>query len=206
MQLPLEEIRGTGLGGIDRDDEVFALRNLAKVLHWSGKFAEAIPLARDVLELAPSDAESRYIIACCLANLGLRDEALEEYDNLFADGIGYPRAYLPYGELLAASGQFEQAKAYFAASDLAKPRQRDHLRIPGTGAPGSWRNQVCRRSPSQSQRTTRKSRQGKVEITFCPLHLYPLIAGNSQRESSQRNDLTEGRDGTRRKIANLRVP
>ena len=121
MQLPLEEIRGKVLAAIDRDDEVFALRNLAKVLHWSGKFAEAIPLARDVLELAPSDAESRYIIACCLANMGLRDEALDEYDTLFADGIGYPRAYLPYGELLAASGQFEQAKAYLLLAILRSP-------------------------------------------------------------------------------------
>ena len=120
-QIELEEIRAKVVGAIDQEDEVFAIRNLAKVLHWSGKFAEAIPRARDVLELAPRDPESRYIVACCLANLGQVEEALEEYDLLFADGIGYPRAYLPYGELLAASGQYEQAKAYLLLAILRSP-------------------------------------------------------------------------------------
>ncbi len=127
LQLTFEEIREKVQASIDKEDEIFAIRNLAKVLHWSGKFAEAVPRARDVLELAPQDPESRYIVACCLANLGRYEEALEEYDILFADGIGYPRAYLPYGELLAASGQYEQAKAYFFTSHLAPSRQSLHL-------------------------------------------------------------------------------
>lgn len=121
MQVTLEEIRAQVVADIDQDDEIFAIRNLAKVLHWSGKFAEAILRARDVLELSPKDSESRYIVACCLANLGQADEALEEYDLLFADGIGYPRAYLPYGELLAARGQYEQAKAYLLLAMLRSP-------------------------------------------------------------------------------------
>lgn len=121
----LEEIRQKVVSSIDRDDEIFAIRNLAKVIHWSGKFEEAIPLARDVLDLAPGDPESSYIVASCLANLGRTQEALEEYDLLFADGIGYPRAYLPYGELLAANGELEQAKAYLLLAILRKPDSAD---------------------------------------------------------------------------------
>jgi tetratricopeptide (TPR) repeat protein len=39
------------LGQIDQEAQAFALRNLAKVLHWAGKFEEAVPRARDVLEI-----------------------------------------------------------------------------------------------------------------------------------------------------------
>ncbi len=114
-------IRKRVLDAIDKDDEIFALRNLAKVYHWAGKFEEAIPKALDTLELAPGDAESRYIIASCQANLGYTDQALAEYERLFADGVGYPRAYLPYGELLASQGQYESAKAYLLLAVLRTP-------------------------------------------------------------------------------------
>ncbi len=125
IQTQLEQMRQRTLTAIDRDDEIFALRNLAKVIHWSGKFQEAISLARDVLDLAPGDPESRHIIASCLANLGRTQEALEEYDLLFADGIGFPRAYLSYGELLAANGRLEQAKAYLLLAVLRNPDSPD---------------------------------------------------------------------------------
>lgn len=125
IQADLDNLRKQVLGSINRDDEIFALRNLAKVIHWSGKFEEAIPLARDVLDLAPGDPESSYIVASCLSNLGRTQEALEEYELLFANGIGFPRAYLPYGELLAADGQLEQAKAYLLLAILRNPESAD---------------------------------------------------------------------------------
>ncbi len=121
IQRAFDEIRERVLASIDIEDEIFAIRNLAKVYHWAGKFEEAVPLARDVLELAPNDPESRSIIASCLANLGRRDQALEEYERLFADGIGYPRAYLPYGELLLSAGHYESAKAYLLLAILRSP-------------------------------------------------------------------------------------
>ena len=121
LQEPLDNIRQRVLAAIDQEDEIFAMRNLAKVLHWAGKFEEAIPRARDTLELAPNDPESRFIVASCLANLGKTEQAIDEYELLFADGIGFPRAYLPYGELLAAQGQWEQAKAYLLFAILRNP-------------------------------------------------------------------------------------
>ncbi len=106
------------LGQIDQEAQAVALRNLAKVLHWAGKFGEAIPRARDVLAILPKDPESRFILARCLSNMGRSGEALEEYDQLFANGVDYPRAYLPFGQLLAETGNLEQAKAYLLIAVL----------------------------------------------------------------------------------------
>ncbi len=110
------------LAKIDQEAQAFALRNLAKVLHWAGKFEEAVPRARDVLEIIPNDPESRFLLARCLSNLGQREEALKEYDQLFANGVDYPRAYLPFGQLLAEMGLLEQAKAYLLMAVLHDPK------------------------------------------------------------------------------------
>ena len=110
------------LGQIDQEAQAIALRNLAKVLHWAGKFEEAVPRARDVLEILPKDLESRFILARCLGNLGRSEEALEEYDQLFADGVDYPRAYFPFGQLLAETGNLEPAKAYLLMAVLYDPK------------------------------------------------------------------------------------
>ncbi len=96
---------------IDPQAQGIALRNLAKVLHWAGKFGEAEPLARDALELLPEDPESRHVLAGCLRVRGKEEEALREYERLFAKA-DLPRAYFPFGELLAKQGQWERAKAY----------------------------------------------------------------------------------------------
>lgn len=106
------------LGQIDKEAQSFALRNLAKVLHWAGKFEEAAPRAIDVLKLIPNDPESRFLLASCLSNTGQKEEAIAEYDKLFANGGDYPRAYHPFGELLAEIGNLEQAKAYLLMAVL----------------------------------------------------------------------------------------
>ncbi len=50
-------------------------------------------------------------MAGCLRVRGKREEALREYERLFAKA-DLPRAYFPFGELLAKQGQWERAKAY----------------------------------------------------------------------------------------------
>ena len=110
------------LGQIDKEAQGLALRNLAKVLHWAGKFEEAAPRAKDVLKIIPNDPESRYILAGCLSNTGHKEEAIDEFDKLFANGGDYPRAYHPFGELLAEIGNWEQAKAYLLMAVLHNPK------------------------------------------------------------------------------------
>jgi tetratricopeptide (TPR) repeat protein len=100
------------LGEVDPLTHGYALRNLAKVLHWAGKYIEAELRARDALKLVPDDPESRFVLADCLKNTGRFEEAIQEYEALFASGLSYPRAAEAYGRLLATNGSFEQAKAY----------------------------------------------------------------------------------------------
>jgi tetratricopeptide (TPR) repeat protein len=100
------------LGTIDPVINGCALRNLAKVLHWSGKYFEAESRARDALKLIADDPESRFVLADCLKNTGRMEEAVDEYEELFANGLSYPRAAEAYGRILATMGRFEQAKGY----------------------------------------------------------------------------------------------
>jgi tetratricopeptide (TPR) repeat protein len=109
------------LSAIDTELQGFSLRNLAKVLHWAGKFEEAALRARDALELLPNDPESRFVLADCLNNIGQPEYALLEYEKLFANGEDYPRAFHPYGELLAEAGKLNQAKAYLLLAILQNP-------------------------------------------------------------------------------------
>jgi tetratricopeptide (TPR) repeat protein len=101
---------------IDFRSHGVALRNLAKVLHWSGKFAEATPRAIDALRLIHNDPESRFVLADCYVNLGMEEEGFRQYEILMATH-DYPRAYLPYGQLLAERDELTTAKEYltFAA-------------------------------------------------------------------------------------------
>ena len=103
-----------------------AFRNLAKVLHWAGKFEEAAPRARDAIRLLPADLESRLILADCLQKTGRPREALDQYEQLFQIG-DYPRACLPYGELLVEQAEFERAKPYLLRAVLSD-RKNDRAR------------------------------------------------------------------------------
>lgn len=100
------------LGTIDPVTNGCALRNLAKVLHWSGKYFEAESRARDALKLIADDPESRFVLADCLKNTGRMEEAVDEYEELFANGLSYPRAAEAYGRILATMDRLEQAKGY----------------------------------------------------------------------------------------------
>lgn len=98
-----------------------ALRNLAKVLHWSGKFAEALPRADDAIELLGSDPESRLIMADCLNQLGFTDRAIAQYEILFADTPGYELAFLPYGTLLYDLARYDEARYYLLMAGVVAP-------------------------------------------------------------------------------------
>jgi tetratricopeptide (TPR) repeat protein len=118
LQPQLSSIEQEVLAGLDHRAHGVAHRNLAKVLHWAGKFDEAIPRARDALNALNDDPESRYVLADCLKNRGQYDESLSEFETLFSNGKDYARGYEPFGHLLAELGRFEQAKAYLLLATL----------------------------------------------------------------------------------------
>ncbi len=106
-----------------------ALRNLAKVLHWAGKFSEAAPRALDALELLPDDPESLLVLADCLTQMGRYDEALARYDHLLNTHSLYFRAVLPFAELLVARQEFDRAKPLLqSAIELYEANDPKHTR------------------------------------------------------------------------------
>ncbi len=117
----LRQTHDSHLEKIDRQEHGIALRNLAKVLHWAGKFSEAAPRAKDALKWLGDDAESRFVLADCLKNMSKPDEAIGQYELLFAKFPGYFRAFLPYGELLTDQGEDEQALGYLLLAVLQEP-------------------------------------------------------------------------------------
>ena len=119
-------------GAIDLPRHGVALRNLAKVLHWSGKFDEAAPRASDALELLPGDPESRFVLADCLKNMGDLQGALTQYELLFEDEPFYARGLLPYGELLVELELYERAKAQLLLAVLRQPDNPYALFLLGT--------------------------------------------------------------------------
>lgn len=110
-------IRDKVEGSVDREATTVAFRNLAKVLHWAGKFEEAIPRAQDALDLNLADLESRFVLADCLFNMRREEEAFEQYEHLSRIG-DFPRAYLPYGEMLADRNRLVEAERYLTQAVL----------------------------------------------------------------------------------------
>lgn len=108
-----------------------AMRNLAKVFHWAGKFEEAETYARRGLEVLPEDPESRFVLADCLTNLGRPHAALEEYGRLYPTVDRFPRGYLPYAELLKHVGDYQQAKAFATLAIAYRPENAYRYRLLG---------------------------------------------------------------------------
>ena len=70
---------------IDRERQAIAFRNLAKVLHWAGKFEEAIPNAINATQLVPDDLARDWFVMgdCLLKQLGRDQESYLVYEQLF---------------------------------------------------------------------------------------------------------------------------
>ncbi len=47
-----------------------AYRNLAKTMHWAGRYEESAPHARDALEYLIEDSESRFVLGIASRTLG----------------------------------------------------------------------------------------------------------------------------------------
>lgn len=122
---------------IDKTAQGVALRNLAKVLHWAGKFDEAAPRAADALTRIENDLESQYLLAECLRQMKRNNEAMFQFERLFEIEPNYDRGYIPFGLLLADGGHLPAAKMYLAMGVVLHPDRDDahhalgavHLRL-----------------------------------------------------------------------------
>ena len=110
---------------IDRRAQGVSLRNLAKLLHWAGKFDEAAPRAADALTLIEGDLESQFLLAECLRQIKRTDESMVQFDRLFELEPNFARGYIPFGTLLAQEGHLTAAKAYLSLGVLLNPKRDD---------------------------------------------------------------------------------
>jgi tetratricopeptide (TPR) repeat protein len=119
-----EELQAASKRVYDRIDLAahgIALRNLAKVLHWAGRFEESAPRAMDAMVLLPDDPESRFVLADSLRHMGDNKGALQQYELLFSGTNDWGRAYFPYAELLVELNEFAKAKPYLLLGILRDP-------------------------------------------------------------------------------------
>ncbi len=112
-------------GRVDLVAHGVAMRNLAKLLHWSGKFDEAAHSAADALVLIEGDLESQFLLAECLRQIGRSDEAMQQFDILFDLDPNYVRGYIPFGILLVDQGHLTAAKVYLALAVALYPDRED---------------------------------------------------------------------------------
>jgi tetratricopeptide (TPR) repeat protein len=121
MRERIASVQAKVLSEVDTRAQGISLRNLAKVFHWSGKYAEAEPLARDAIEMLGECPESRFVLADSLKNLGRPKLAAQQYERLYEVEPHFGKGLQPYGELLASLGEFKAAKAYLMAAVLREP-------------------------------------------------------------------------------------
>ncbi|MFW6108361.1 MAG: tetratricopeptide repeat protein [bacterium] len=108
---------------VDRRSEGAALRNLAKVLGWAGKFEESRRLALDALAVLGEDPESCFLVGVAACVLGDGEQAAAYLRRAIATSPGYGHAHYWLGETLAAQGRLEEAIAHFQRAEalLADP-------------------------------------------------------------------------------------
>ena len=99
---------------IDPYEEGVSFRNLAKVYHWSGKFNEALPMAKRALQLIHDDAASLFIAGECERLAGNTDEAIAYLDQLIAVEPFHFDAHVSLGMLLADRQQYEVAALHLS--------------------------------------------------------------------------------------------
>ncbi|GAB5405372.1 MAG: tetratricopeptide repeat protein [Aureliella sp.] len=115
------------MGRLDVRANGVAMRNLSKVLHWAGKFREAVRPADDAIELLGNDANARLVLADSYHQLGQDQSARIHYEILMRDFPEYTSAYVPYAAFLIdmskpdAADSLSQAEALLLTAGVVRP-------------------------------------------------------------------------------------
>jgi tetratricopeptide (TPR) repeat protein len=127
--LSLDQLRANAVAGVDQSvlDRIdhtaqgIAMRNLAKVMHWAGKFEVAAPRARDAIRILGGDAESQFILADCLRWMGRVDESVAEFERGVQAYPEYYRGLQRYGQLLLELEDYESARDMLVVASVGFP-------------------------------------------------------------------------------------
>ena len=122
----IEEIKQQVEGSLDERAHAIALRNLAKVLGWAGKWEEAGKLAERAAQMAPDDAESYLNEGLTAASMGDLEKAIPLYQKALELDPYLHRAYYSLGNALHQKGRDEDAVESYERALLIAP---DHAEI-----------------------------------------------------------------------------
>ena len=124
-ELAIEEVTERVLGGLDYRAHANALRNLAKVLGWAGKFQEADERARLAVLGLPNDANAHYLAGNAFWRDGSLDEAIKEFQTAIEINPDYNDALVQLGYILLENDQAEAARKSFQQALQIDPEQAD---------------------------------------------------------------------------------
>jgi tetratricopeptide (TPR) repeat protein len=126
----IDEVTARVKGRLDHRAHANALRNLAKVLRWAGKFEQSAKLAVKAVKGLPDDAEAHYMAADARWQSGHLDIAVAEYELALSIDPNCLGAILQLGSLLLEKGEPEAAKNYLQrAVQLAPDKADPHFRL-----------------------------------------------------------------------------
>jgi tetratricopeptide (TPR) repeat protein len=106
---------------LDVEAHGIALRNLARLFRWAGKFEEGRKLGLRALEMVPSDAEAHFVVAANVLELGYMDEAIRHYRQALELQADYARARGGLGDALTKQGRFDEAIGEYRRALSADP-------------------------------------------------------------------------------------
>jgi len=98
---------------LDREAHGAALRNLATLLKWAGKYEEAHKLALRAEEMIPKDADTHFHLGASAAKVGRVDEAMNHYRQALELNPNHPAAHTNLANMLTAQGKFDQAIPHY---------------------------------------------------------------------------------------------
>ena len=113
------------MASLDTRSHGIALRNVAMVYRWAGKFEDGGRLALKATRMAPDDAEARFLVAATAADQGRTSEAIDHYRKTIELQPDHARAHCELGGALAARNRHVEAIAHYRQALRIRPDYDD---------------------------------------------------------------------------------
>jgi tetratricopeptide (TPR) repeat protein len=98
---------------LDRRAHGIALRNLATLLKWAGKYEEAHKLALQAAQMVPKDSDTHFQLGASAARIGRLDEAMKHYQLALQLNQDHPGANTNLANILATQGKSDEAITHY---------------------------------------------------------------------------------------------
>ncbi len=98
---------------IDRAEHAEALKNVAKVFAWAGKFDDASRIAQRAVGLDAEDAETHFVLGVTAERAGALDRAQSSYERAVEIDPEYAEAHKNLGRVAGIAGRWGDARAAY---------------------------------------------------------------------------------------------